>query len=178
MFVILDETNTFIGNHEVNNLLKSFATQVTINIERKGMESYTINSYINNMIFTNNEAPIKLEENNRRYNLYDVDNRVRHGVDDSEFNTLPEELKKGCNSRNEYFAKLRNVILHDNDAIRFLIDFFMNINLTHYKPNISKSNNSEELREMSKNSFELFCDVLKGNYELNNFGTLNSLWTR
>ena len=58
-----------------------------------------------------------LEANNRRYNLFDVDNRNHYGVDDEEFNTLPEGLRKGCNSRNEYFAKLRNVILHDNAAI-------------------------------------------------------------
>jgi hypothetical protein len=59
LFAILDETATFIGNHEVNNLLKSFATQLFINIERKGMEPYTIPSYLNKMLFTNNEAPIK-----------------------------------------------------------------------------------------------------------------------
>ena len=51
LFAILDETATFIGNHEVNNLLKSFATPLFINIERKGMEAYTIPSYRNKMFF-------------------------------------------------------------------------------------------------------------------------------
>ena len=91
LFAILDETSTFIGNHEVNNHLKSFATQLFINIERKGMEPYTVPSYLNKMLFTNNEAPIKIEDGDRRYNMYDVDNNIGKGQD---FNSVPECVRK------------------------------------------------------------------------------------
>ena len=50
LFAILDETATLIGSLEVNNQLTSFATQLFINIERKGMETYTIASYLNKML--------------------------------------------------------------------------------------------------------------------------------
>jgi hypothetical protein len=35
LLIILDETSTFIGDHEKNNILKSFTTQEFMNIERK-----------------------------------------------------------------------------------------------------------------------------------------------
>ena len=57
---------TLIGNTEVNNLLKSFAPQLLINIERKEIQPYTIPRYLSKMLFTNNEAPIKIEDGDRR----------------------------------------------------------------------------------------------------------------
>ena len=50
LFAIGDETATFIGNHEVNNLLESFAPELFINIQHKGMETYTIPSYLKKML--------------------------------------------------------------------------------------------------------------------------------
>ena len=38
------------------------------------MEPYTVPSYINKMLFTNKVAPIKIEDNHKRYNMYDVGN--------------------------------------------------------------------------------------------------------
>ena len=55
------------------------------------MESYSIPNYLNKMLFTNNEAPIKIEDGDRRYNMYDVNNNIGQGQN---FNTVPECEKK------------------------------------------------------------------------------------
>ena len=52
-----------------------------INIKRNGMETYTIPSYLKQLLFTNNGAPIKIEDGARRYNMYDVDNNIGKGQD-------------------------------------------------------------------------------------------------
>ena len=59
-FGILDECDMFIGNHAINSLLKSLATQTTVLIEPKGLNSYRVNSYMNLVILTNSKAPLNL----------------------------------------------------------------------------------------------------------------------
>ena len=142
LFAILDETSTFIGNHEVNNLLKSFATQLFINIERKGMESYTIPSYLNKMLFTNNEAPIKIEDGDRRYNMYDVDNNIGKGQN---FNEVPECVRKEYTSREDYFCELSDIIKNDKDTIKLFVDFLMSIDISNYRPSVFNSSTKDHL---------------------------------
>ena len=64
------------------------------------METYTIPSYLNKMLFTNNEAPIKIEDGDRRYNMYDVDNNIGKG---QYFNSVPECVRKEYTSCEDYF---------------------------------------------------------------------------
>ena len=142
LFAILDETSTFIGNHEVNNLLKSFATQLFINIKRKRMEPYTIPSYLNKMLFTNNEAPIKIEDGDRRYNMYDVDNNIGKGQN---FNEVPECVRKEYTSREDYFCELSDTIKNDKDTIKLFVDFLMSIDISEYRPSIFNYSTKDHL---------------------------------
>ena len=91
LFAILDETSTFISKREVNSLLLSFAT---------------IPSFLNKMLLTNNEAPIKIEDGDRRYNMYDVDNNIGEG---QIFNDVPECARKEYTSSKDYFYELSDI---------------------------------------------------------------------
>ena len=45
------------------------------------------------IILTNSKAPLKLEESNRRYNLFDVDNTIS-----TDFMSLPEIVRANTNA--------------------------------------------------------------------------------
>ena len=66
------------------------------------MEPYTIPSYLNKMLFTNNEAHIKIEDGDRRYNTYDVDNNIGKGQN---FNEVPECIRKEYTSHEDTIKK-------------------------------------------------------------------------
>ena len=91
-----------------------------INIERNGMETYTIPSYLKQLLFTNNGAPIKIEDGARRYNMYDVDNNIGKG---QEFNSVPECVRKEYTSHEDYFHELHSIIKNDKDTIHMFVDF-------------------------------------------------------
>ena len=46
------------------------------------MEPYTVPSYLSKMLSTNNEAPIKIAHGDRRYNMYDMDNKEYASCED------------------------------------------------------------------------------------------------
>ena len=169
-FLILDETSTFIGDHHVNNLLKSLATQKKINIERKGMDAYKVPSYINKMIFTNNEAPLKIEATDRRYNVYDVDNRVIN-----EFDQLPECVRGEFTNKKDYFAKMAEYVPEES-VVLAVTRFFCSIDVRGYLPTVFSSVTKGELREMSKTPFELFCEALEGKSLVDSVDSLDTYY--
>ena len=169
-FLILDETSTFIGDHGVNNLLKSLATQKTINIEKKGMDSYKVPSYINKMIFTNNEAPIRIDESDRRYNMYDVNNKII-----SDFMSIPDFIRRDFNDKKEYFSKMAEYV-SDNNTVLAVTRFFCSIDVRNYKPSLFKSTVKSELRDMSKTPFELFCEALEDKSSYDGIRTLEEYY--
>ena len=116
-FGILDECDMFIGNHAINSLLKSLATQTTVLIEPKGLNSYRVNSYMNLVILTNSKAPLKLEETNRRYNIYDVNSDIVLN-----FMNLPEVVRGECRGKKEYFSKL-GAFIEDQEVVEQFVRF-------------------------------------------------------
>ena len=58
------------------------------------------------------------------------------------------------------------------DVVRQFVRFVASIDLKSYSPIIFESVNGNALREMSKTSFELFCDMLDGKTSVGEFGPL------
>ena len=84
------------------------------------MEPYTVPSYLNKMLFTNNEAPIKIEDVDRRYNMHDVDINIGKGQN---FNAVHEYVRREYASRDDYFDALSDIIINDKDTIKIFVDF-------------------------------------------------------
>ena len=66
------------------------------------------------MLFTNNEAPIKKEDGDRSYNMYDMDNNLEK---DQKFNSVPECVRKEYTSHDDYFMNY----LINNKKIKILL---------------------------------------------------------
>ena len=133
-------------------------TQISINIERKGLEPYQVPCYVNKFMFTNNDAPIKLEDSNRRYNMYDVNNDI---AANQNFQAVPECVRKHFLNREEYFVELYRHIQNE-ETVRQVSLFFTSIDVSNYRAKIFNSNTATLLRDMSKTPFEHVCDVLTG----------------
>ena len=167
MFGILDECDMFIGNHAINSLLKSLATQSTVLIEPKGLNPYRVNSYMNLVVLTNSKAPLKLEETNRRYNLYDVNDDIV-----LKFMKLPDIVRGECCNKNEYFSKL-SAFIQDTEVVEQFVRFMVSIDSKSHQSRIFQSISGHALRELSKTPFELYCDALNGNSSVGTFGPLD-----
>ena len=81
------------------------------------------------MLFTNNGAPIKIVDGDRRYNIYDVDNNIGKGQDS---NSVQECARKECSSREDNFDELSDIIKIDKDTIHMFVDFLLSIDLSEY----------------------------------------------
>ena len=68
--------------HSVQSKLKSLITENTMMIEPKGVDSYMIDVSCNFIISTNENNPVKITEDNRRFCVLDFSNARRN---DSEF---------------------------------------------------------------------------------------------
>jgi hypothetical protein len=93
------------ANFENFDRLKSIITQSKTIINRKGIPKYTINDYSRYIFCSNNENPIPIDNNDRRFFIYDVNSEKRGDVD--------------------YFKKLDN-IFNDKEAIACLFQYLKN----------------------------------------------------
>jgi hypothetical protein len=62
-----DECSNYGGAHRSNNKLKSLITETTIPVEPKGIDSFTVDDNNAYIIASNEERPVKVEQNDRRY---------------------------------------------------------------------------------------------------------------
>lgn len=93
------------ANFENFDRLKSIITQSKTIINRKGIPKYTINDYSRYIFCSNNENPIPIDNNDRRFFIYDVNSEKRGDV--------------------EYFKNLDN-IFNDKEAIACLFKYLKN----------------------------------------------------
>ncbi|CAL8466691.1 g6227 [Coccomyxa elongata] len=66
MFVNLDEA-TFGGYKQANQILKNFNTEPKAMLTERFKDSIGINNYVNLVITTNEDFPVEITENDRRY---------------------------------------------------------------------------------------------------------------
>lgn len=155
--IVLDECNSFVGNHEINNLLKGLVTQNTINIERKGKEVFTIETYAKKIMQTNNDACVYIDETDRRFFCPDFNDVIV-----KDFSKMPELLKQGFTTKEEYFDHLIS-ILNSDEIAKDVFTFFYGMDITNYNPKkIIYTKTKTEMRELSKTPLEIFFE----DYEL------------
>ena len=71
LFVLCDEV-TWGGCHETNSLMKARITQPNMMLEKKGCDAYNISAYERYVVLSNEAWPIKVEQTDRRWAIYDV----------------------------------------------------------------------------------------------------------
>ncbi len=111
-----DGNNEFIKNR---NFLKSKITSNKKQIEPKGMESFSINSYDRYLFLSNNKHSIYIEPSDRRFVVFDCDNVI--------FKKFNKEEKRF------YFNNILNLINND-DFIKNSFEFFKNKNIKNFHP--------------------------------------------
>ncbi|MDZ7762864.1 MAG: DUF5906 domain-containing protein [Melioribacteraceae bacterium] len=116
-------------NNARKEKLKDNITSKEQTIEPKGVDSFQADNFINYILFSNNNMPIYLDNNDRRFNV--IVNKEAKKVHDLSFYKNDEELVKSVNSELDGFAeillsldyseKLVNQTI-DNEAKRNLIN--------------------------------------------------------
>ena len=74
LFVMCDEV-TWGGCHETNSLMKARITQPNMMLEKKGCDAYNVCAYERYVVLSNEAWPIKVEQSDRRWAIYDVSSR-------------------------------------------------------------------------------------------------------
>ena len=89
LFVVVDEMDKR-SSYEILDKIKSYITDTSITIERKGIDSFTTENKFNMMIFSNSTVPVKVEQSNRRFSVFRSDVQIKDVIDT---NLLIEGLK-------------------------------------------------------------------------------------
>lgn len=147
LFIVLDEMKMSVAS-KYDEEIKSLTTTSTIQINKKGIKQYEVNSYIHLVSFSNKEFPWKIESNDRRY--------------------LPIDRGEIERPKPEYVKKL--VEYTNNDLIiRKLFNFFMSIDVSDFDPeNRPITTYMKELQELSKPIELEFVIFLVQDYIKNN----------
>lgn len=153
LLTVLDECNTFLGNHQLFNQFKTMVTQSTIKLEAKGKDPIFINDY-NNFVMISNEYHIcKIEQNDRRYLCLEVNNMYAKG-------SASDEIRK------DYFNKL-NRAFNDSSVKEHFYNFLLRRDISNrYFEDIPITKYKKELRNLSCPSEILFIHKF---YEANKY---------
>jgi hypothetical protein len=120
LLVLLDELN-YNASKKYTEEMKTAITSDTMTIEPKGINSFEYDSYENYMGCSNNDVPIELTQDNRRYLIIDTD-KCYYGTDDE---------------KKEFFDDVYNII-GDRDKepnykiLRCFYDFMVNYDIGKY----------------------------------------------
>lgn len=100
LYMVLDECNTFAGNHKEFNFLKTLITQKKERCEHKNKDAYEVNSYKNLCFLSNEVYIIKCESGDRRYFCCRCSDRYKGN--NEYFKKLRSELAKESTKKNFY----------------------------------------------------------------------------
>lgn len=80
LFINADECSSFGGAHKQNNKLKNLITATTRKLEAKGLDGVNVCDFANYLMTTNNDDPVRVETNDRRFVVLDIkrDRRKPH----------------------------------------------------------------------------------------------------
>ena len=144
--IIINELMSVDMNKQLNSdALKSVITDKTVNINQKNEPVRLCENVANSIFVSNNEIPLKIEGNDRRYCVSE---------------TNDEHVKDW-----DYFAKLsetlKNPEFYENLFTFFMMQDLSNVNLR----NIPETEAKTTIQEASMSSYELF---VRENYDLIN----------
>jgi len=100
---------------ELNDVIKEAITGTTILMEKKGVDSIQISDYLNYIITTNNLNCVKLEENDRRFMVFQTNSKLKGDVD--YFNKLVSALNDDVIMR-KFYQELMDRDLSNFNASR------------------------------------------------------------
>lgn len=140
------------GNYKKKaDQLKSLITQQYIRIEYKGIDPVVMNDRNNYVILTNNDFPVKVEQTDRRFAVFNVSN-----------DNIGDDI---------YFTNLNKAF--DNDIIKkhfFHYLLYNNINDFHAERDIPKTKAKIDLKkESSPSPVKFAIDILKNGIKDNSF---------
>lgn len=110
ILINLDETSG-ADTFKYSELIKSFITAPVLQYEQKGIDPVNISNYARWIFTSNNETPIKISLNDRRFVVFGCDNSI-------------------CKDK-EYFDKLVEAFNDENVSGKFY-DYLMNIDIDGY----------------------------------------------
>lgn len=134
--LICNEKNSFEENKKLNNdLLKSYITENTLQINFKYQDQMTVENVSNFIFLSNNFAPVKIEQGDRRFVVIRASSE--HALDEAYFTQL--------------FATF-------NDSFyRNLLTFLLKMNISDFNPSIIPvTEEREAIQEISRSKYELF----------------------
>ena len=149
ILIVLNEASgkdTFIINEKIKNAI---TRDINI-IEHKGMKPYENTNNIGYIFLTNNDNPVKIPFDDRRFCGFELNNIMANNFE--YFNLLNDEINKG-------------------DYDRAFYDYFMNINIENYNfiHNRPLTTFYENMREINIPVIAKFLEhIIDINYENNN----------
>jgi hypothetical protein len=112
IITILDEVKTKFGGKS-SDRFKSMVTTKMFNLNQKGLDIINMNDYNNYIVLSNNDIPVNISENDRRFFISNVSNKK---INDE-----------------EYFTNLANLWNNENIVDHFY-HYLCNINLEKFTP--------------------------------------------
>ena len=148
LFVLANEVkgNLHHGNTAYEKI-KQYITEAEMRVEQKGVDSRKIINYFNMLIFSNNQIPLQIQGDDRRYTVYETNNIPLKKIIESELNIDVFNYIKAIKSE------------RDN----FIIDLIM------YNYDINKAQTCHETEEKeriyraSMTKIEILSDKIKSN---------------
>lgn len=162
ILTILDEAQLEGSYKKKSDQLKSLITQNFIRIEYKGMDPLVMNDRNNYIILTNNDFPVKIEQSDRRFAVFNMSNDM-------------------CGNT-EYFNKL-NDAFDNNDVKKHFFHYLLYRNIDNFHPerDIPTTQAKTELKKESAPSPVRFAidliqnGIIKNNYNIDDILSGNAL---
>jgi hypothetical protein len=143
LFTILDEAQLDGSYKKKADQLKSLITQLYQRIECKGIDSTIIDDKNNYVILTNNDFPVKVEQSDRRFAVFNVSNEK-----------IGDDI---------YFKKLNEAFNNEDVQINFY-HYLLNLDIKNFNPEkeIPETEAKTELKKESAPSPVRFAiDIIK-----------------
>ena len=160
---ILDQHNKF----QFSNNLKEFVTEPIISVEKKFVDRFQAKNYIKLILFSNSLQPISIEEDDRRYAVFNSSKKIKEVINfDDRFKFF--EGKEFFRNQCEGFAYyLLNYIIDDSKVVDEPImtpskKNIININLTDFRLTVDEiiEENKDYWREDLKGLWHIkFIDI-------------------
>lgn len=132
--IVLEETEN-MGGHKLSDYIKSIITGTKINVEPKGLESYTVNDYSNLIFLTQHDMPVKVEHGDCRYAIFRCSDKKKN--DSAYFTKLAKALGIG-----------RNGELLDYKAPQDWFNYLATYDISDFNPqNIPETKIREDIKE-------------------------------
>jgi hypothetical protein len=141
------------GNH-IYETLKMWITDKDLRIEYKGKDAFQINNYFNVMIFSNNETPLQIQATDRRYSVFETNNRKLLDIAIKDFKYKgTSEFIRGIREELEEFVK--DLFRYDFDENRARIPAITEEKYNIYLASVKKSEIfANALRQKDREFFE------------------------